>query len=113
MLSCFVCSAAVLSGCGYTWKDYHKKVDTMMAAWEGDHISNLMAQWGPPNRITEDGRGGKIYCYDKEGYNTSQYVNTNSYHTRVSSSYRHFWADKNGMIYRSKWSGVWSGPLSP
>ena len=42
----------VLSGC--------ETLRTKMKSWVGHHQSELIADWGPPNNITTDGKGGTV-----------------------------------------------------
>lgn len=38
----------LLSGCA-------SRVNEMMRSWEGAHVSDLVAKWGPPNQALPDG----------------------------------------------------------
>ncbi|MBM3328769.1 MAG: hypothetical protein FJY67_04730 [Calditrichaeota bacterium] len=37
----------------------------IMDSWMGAHESEVIAAWGPPDRIAEDGKGGKILIYEQ------------------------------------------------
>ena len=39
------------------------RINKMMASWEGHHYSKLIQKWGPPQDISEDGKGGKVLVY--------------------------------------------------
>ncbi len=57
----------------------------------GQPISTVIDTWGPPSRVTSDGRGGNVYVWEKwEDY---------GYGIRQLWSNR-FWADSNGIIYK-------------
>ncbi len=47
----------VLSGC--------QTLRTKMKAWVGHHQSELIADWGPPNNITTDGKDGTVLDYSR------------------------------------------------
>src|SRR5262249_51272467 len=38
-------------------------INEVMASWEGDNVGNLIASWGPPQLVYDDGNGGKIFVY--------------------------------------------------
>jgi len=57
----------------------------------GQPISTIINSWGPPSRVTPDGRGGSVYTWEQwvpTGYGGG--------HMRVSM----YWADSNGIIYK-------------
>ena len=41
------------------------RVNKVMESWEGAHVSDLIASWGPPQQIMNDGAGGKIYVWNQ------------------------------------------------
>ena len=47
--------AIFLSGC--------VNMSEVMRSWEGQHFGNLIASWGPPQGVMDDGSGGKIFIY--------------------------------------------------
>lgn len=89
-------------------------------SWIGSKLSDLIQNWGPPNRVVEDGADGKIAVYSSVsnssgGSYTPGYIETatNGFgqtvvtgsraavDTRWSSSYTEstaVYADKNGII---------------
>lgn len=79
----------------------------IMAAWVGKHQSELIAEWGPPNNITTDGKGGTVldYSYYKD---KGQRIRINRRgRGRISprgyTAKRYFYVDSNGIIYNFKW----------
>ena len=105
-------------------------INKTMQSWMGHHQSDLIASWGPPQQIMDDGQGGKIFIYfstrtftspghstttvtgsaygtehytygSATGYTTYAPPQTSSY-----NAYRMFWVDKNGYIYRWAWRGL-------
>jgi hypothetical protein len=38
-------------------------INKTMQSWVGNHQSDLIANWGPPQQVMDDGRGGKIFIY--------------------------------------------------
>ncbi len=116
----FLLVPIILSGCMTT-----EKMNQIMSSWVGSHIGDLIADWGPPAQVIDDGSGGKIYCYQYSSTvympgTTSTYGNAYSYGNTATfntSSYsspgysipinksRMFWVDKDGIIYRWSWKG--------
>lgn len=83
----------------------------VMDSWLNHHKSVLIQSWGPPHRITTDGKGGEIYIY--EASSTSATTINNFFGVELDNpittlntnvSYRQFYIDRNGNIYywRSK-----------
>ena len=84
-----------------------KKMDEIMKSWIGYHQSELIASWGPPEKITIDGKGGSVLDY-------SHYKNQGSIafrdpwgnvHVRPTGykATRYFYVNPDGIIYRVKW----------
>ena len=98
---------------------------------DGDHHqSELIANWGPPQQIMDDGQGGKIFIYSATRNHTTQgrattnvtgsaysvgdftYGNATGHTTYTppqTSSYtahRMFWINSNGYVYRWAWRGL-------
>jgi hypothetical protein len=60
----------------------------------GQPISTIIDSWGPPSRVTSDGKGGNVYTWEQwvtTGWGGAGYMRVTTY-----------WADSNGIIY--KWS---------
>ena len=109
-------------GCGPSTKQ-------IMESWQGAHVSKLIRSWGPPNRVTSDGAGGRIYIWSTsmnipltEGHSRTRrtvtnYPNLNQYDVDISSTYqdrihvpvkgaRMFWVNEKGHIYWWKAKGL-------
>ena len=98
------------------------RINEVMKSWEGHHISDLIASWGPPQQIMDDGRGNKIYIYSSTrtivspGYSTTNVygsygyaTGTSVYYPPTSSSYnafRMFWVNEGGYIFKWSWRGL-------
>jgi len=57
----------------------------------GQPISAVIGRYGPPSRVTPDGKGGSIYTWEhwvETGYSSGHLWSTM------------FWADSNGIIYK-------------
>ena len=115
-------SALLFPGCAH--------VNSVMQSWEGHHYSNLMARWGPPQQVFDDGMGGRILVYttnrswvvpgtattrttfNATGYDnyiwgsaTSRTIFTPA-QVQGYTAYRMFWIDRSGHIYRWAWRGL-------
>ena len=58
----------------------------------GKPVSTIIDRWGPPSRVTSDGRGGSVYIWE-----IWQHVGGNGGRKLESTMY---WADSNGIIYK-------------
>ena len=106
-------------------------INKTMASWEGHDFSELLATWGPPQQLFDDGAGGRILVYtftrsytvpgsavtQTSGYATPAYGSGyNIWATSVTTfnpaqtygwtAYRMFWVNTSGNIYRWAWRGV-------
>lgn len=104
-----------LASCGPTTAE-------IMNSWKGSHVSRLMRSWGPPQQITPDGAGGRIYVWTRDvniplanaksktkgtiDYNPylDQYtVKSKTTHTAPviiqGQKARMFWVNKDGIVY--------------
>jgi hypothetical protein len=110
-----------LTGCMTT-----TKMNQIMSSWEGHHVSDLIASWGPPAQVIDDGKGGKIYCYQYSSaiympgtttthgnaytYGNQMTFNASTYtspgYTIPVNKNRMFWTNENGIIYRWSWKGL-------
>ncbi len=98
------------------------RINKMMASWQGHHYSKLIAKWGPPQQESSDGKGGKVLVYvertefttpgtatsdtsiyGKSATTTTVYVPPK---THGWNSYRMFFVDAEGIIYRWSWKGL-------
>jgi hypothetical protein len=102
------------------------RVNEVMKSWVGHHYSDLIAAWGPPAQVLDDGSGGKIMTWaSTRSFTSPGYATTNttanvygSYGTANSvttytppqtTSYtasRTFWVNTDGIIYRWAWQGM-------
>ncbi len=102
--------ALLVTGCA--------SINESMRKWQGHHISEVMASWGPPSAVVDDGLGGKIYTWGSTRHwstpgsaQTHVYGNMayTTYQPAQSQSYnatRSFFVNKNGIIYRWHWRGL-------
>jgi len=94
-----------LSGCSAS-------ITRTMDLWVGHHKSELILSWGPPTRVTSDGKGGEILIYEYERYfgqNPGQVYRDGSYTAPTPiryTAYRMFYVDKAGYIYNRSWQGI-------
>lgn len=94
----------------------------IMNSWKGAHVSRLIRSWGPPQHVTTDGAGGKIYIWKKNIDITLADAKAKTKGTITYSPYldeytidskttytdpvvlegekvRMFWVDRDGIIY--------------
>ena len=113
---------AVLVGC--------TSLNETMESWVGHHRSDLIASWGPPQQVMDDGQGGEIFVYTTArsfttpgtstttvagsayGYGNTTYGTAtgqtiyNPPQTTSYNAHRMFWIDQSGRIYRWSWKGM-------
>lgn len=93
--------------------------NNVMQSWVGHSTADLIATWGPPSELFQDGSGGTVvvWIYQRNGVttpasstttttgNTSQtvYQPSQSYGW---TAYRMFWVDGKGVVYRWAWKGL-------
>ena len=106
---------------------YQQKVQATMDGYIGRHYAELQDQMGPPTRVSDDGRGGRILSWASEQEVTSgstytppqrqtkgsgfaagfqrglQSVQTHSSTSRIAGEYLDVWVDQEGIIYQWKW----------
>lgn len=116
--------ALSISGC------LSSKVDKKMKSWMGHHYSDLLMQWGAPQHVYSDGKGGRILVYTAQRQYTTPGQATTNTNITVSAyddmiwgsatstttyrppetygytAYRMFAINKNGIIYRWSWNGL-------
>lgn len=89
---------------------WSKKAQETMESWLGEHESDLIASWGPPNKIMPDGKGGTVLDYSHyrdfgyRGY-IDRFGNFYGYPLGYTAN-RYFYVDSNGIIYNFKWKGL-------
>lgn len=62
-----------------------------MNSWLGVDRNQLIATWGPPDRVMTDGRGGEIFVYTRSAYL--------SYYQITAIRHAMFWINQYGIIY--------------
>ena len=87
-----------------------------MKSWMGNHQGSLIDSWGPPDRITDDGRGGRILIWEKyvrtgqtPGRWGTNWFGGRVYTAPVEQSYtrsRMFWVNADGIVYSWRWKGA-------
>lgn len=117
----FICGVSLV-GC--------EDISQVMKSWEGHHYGDLIASWGPPQQVFDDGYGGRILIYTQirqwtapgqfTTYTTGSATAYDDYiwgsaisETRYTPpqtygyrAYRMFWINKDGIIYRWAWKGL-------
>jgi len=89
---------------------WSNKAQEVMESWVGQHESDLIASWGPPNKIMPDGKGGTVLDYSHyrdfgyRGY-IDRFGNLYGYPLGYTAD-RYFYVDSNGIIYNFKWKGL-------
>ncbi len=105
-------------------------INKVMKSWEGHHYGELIASWGPPQQVFDDGYGGRILVYTQQRqwttpgtattYTTGSATVWDNYiwgsatsrttyyppQTHGYTAYRMFWINSNGYIYRWAWRGA-------
>jgi hypothetical protein len=101
-------------------------INKKMASWEGHGLSELLASWGPPQELFDDGNGGRILVYtftrsytvpgsavtQTTGHVDGSFLWATSVTTYNPArnygwqAYRMFWVNRNGNIYRWAWRGL-------
>jgi len=90
--------------------------EQIAASWEGSNINELIASWGPPTQVIDNGPEGRIMAWRKGGsvqmpgtastsyYGMSSHTTYQPGPTIHVSSAMTFWVRPNGIIYRSSYS---------
>lgn len=118
-----VVACALSSGCA-------SRISKAMESWVGSHVSDLVASWGPPQRVFDDGRGGQVFVYVRSRRfvtpgeatttmtGTAQTYGATTYGSAQARTVytpaqvhgydatRTFWIDASGRIYRWQWKGL-------
>lgn len=106
------------------------RINKVMQSWVGSHYGQLIALWGPPQMVFDDGYEGRILIYatSRQFFSTGKsttyttgsataYDNfiwgsatSKTYYTPAKmygyTAYRMFWINKKGRIYRWAWRGI-------
>ena len=102
-------SVLLLTGC---WATAGRGISKEMASWKGHHKSEVIAKWGQPTAVADDGKGGEIltYEYDRTGSKVKpdhraelgmMFSGTEVEQTGYLEA-RTLWVDSRGYIYRWK-----------
>ena len=87
-------------------------IDNTMKSWMGHNQSDLIASWGPPQQVMDDGQGGKILVYTAQRNFTTPGTATTSFsgssaqttynppQTSSCAAHRMFWVSADGVMYR-------------
>ena len=117
VLSAFMLFALNSFGCAPRVNDFKKPstINRMMDSWVGHYQSKLIANWGPPTKITSDGKGGNIIIYESlkgtwGDVKDKRIVGGTHYPTSPRqpgyAATRIFYVNEKGIIYSWKWSGL-------
>ncbi|WP_444897420.1 hypothetical protein ACJJIQ_07440 [Microbulbifer sp. ANSA003] len=92
------------------------QVNKAMQSWVGHHKADLIASWGPPNQVADDGRGGEILIYNSyvnlgqtPGRVQTDYWGNTTYTVPQQNGYqrtRMFYVNPEGYIYNWRWQGL-------
>ena len=118
----FVVFVFLLIGFAFTTTGCAARINRVMSSWQGHHFSNLIARWGPPQQVFDDGYGGRILIWTAQrSYTTSGTSTTygtdygyiwtarttyNPAETYGWTAHRMFWINKDGFVYRWAWRGL-------
>lgn len=92
-----------------------ENLQEIAASWEGSNVNNLIASWGAPNQVIDNGSDGKIMVWRKsssfqmQGRADTTYIGSSAYTTYYPgqtlqfSSSMTFWVNPQGTIYRSSY----------
>lgn len=120
-------SGALLILCG-TFVGCGTPTHKIMNSWKGNHVSSLIRSWGPPDYVTSDEKGGKVYIWERNinlpltdarsetkgtitysPYRNEYTIKSNTVYTDAivlkGKKVRMFWVDQNGIIYGWKAEG--------
>jgi hypothetical protein len=121
----FLVVLLLLTGCAIS----KEALDAKMNTWMGQSANDLIASWGPPTQVIDNGYEGKILVYEfSHSYTTPGHATTynsgNAYiygnnvygygtgttvytppRTTTHSKTRTFWVNSAGIIYRWYWKG--------
>ncbi len=98
----------LLAGCATN----EQKIAGILDEWLGAHQSELISQWGPPDRTTSDGADGKILVYRKTfvaqrpGMATAPHgvLLYTAPQDVVTGETTQFYANSAGILYRWRWA---------
>jgi len=77
-----------------------------MESWNGSHISKLISSWGPETKVSADGKGGKVYTWDRRWATNAFYDQNGVYQPpRERNCTKSFYVNEKGIIYSYRWQG--------
>lgn len=106
------------------------RVNRVMSSWQSHSSNDVLASWGPPAQVFDDGSGGRVLVWSASHSVTTPVcattrttgtatINGNTVWGSATSrtmynpgntcqwrSYRIFWVSKNGVIHRWAWRGL-------
>lgn len=106
------------------------RMNRVMTSWQGRNFNDVIASWGPPNEVFDDGSGGRVMVwtatrsYTTPGSSTTQTTGSatatgntvwgnatsrttyNPGQTYQWSAYRMLWTNRDGVVYRWAWRGL-------
>ena len=106
------------------------RMNKVMMSWQGHNFNDLLASWGPPNQVFDDGAGGRVMVwtatrsYTTPGSSTTQttgsatitgdtiwgnatsHTTYNPGQTYQWNTSRTFWINRDGYVYRWAWRGL-------
>lgn len=78
-----------------------------MNSWKGSHISKVIASWGPETKLTGDGKGGKVYTWERKWTAFGYYDFKDVYHEgKKKYCIKNFYVNEKGIIYYWRWQGA-------
>jgi len=79
----------------------------VMSSWKGSHISKVIASWGPETKLSGDGKGGKVYTWEKKWTTSGYYDFQDVYHEgKTKTCIKNFYVNEKGIIYYWRWQGA-------
>lgn len=115
LLNTLLCVSVFIIGCTTA-----EQVNEIMNSWIGIHYSEVISEWGPPQQIIDDGRGGKIITWSHQSsilFPGTATTNINPF-TGIATTtqapgmihninkYRTFYTAKDGIICKWSWRGL-------
>lgn len=88
----FIIVAILLFSCYTT-----RQTNEIMDSWIGSHKSELIKEFGPPNKYESDGLGGEILIYEKSA--TRGRIVGNNYYEKTITNSAMYYADEKGILY--------------
>jgi hypothetical protein len=105
-------------------------INEVMNSWVNHHFSELIASWGPPAQVFDDGQGGRIFIYltnrswtvqgsatttttgnatidNNYIWGSARSITTyNPPQNYGYTAYRMFWITSSGYVYKWAWKGL-------